>query len=113
MINWKSYYKKIPAQIKIGSSIYRIFWVNGYPKDKKQLGESNFQNEKYITININQPIKEAVHTYWHEILHVLSNEYEAGLTEKQVVALEKGLKVLLEDGNMFKKEELNGKKRRY
>ena len=116
MINWKRYYKLIPASVKIGKSTYEILWCDEFPKDRKQLGESRFDESKQILININQPIKEAVHTYWHELIHALSFEYEADLSEAQVKALEKGLKNLLTDGNIFRKEindATNKRKRRY
>lgn len=109
MINWKSYYKRIPAQVKIGGHIFEVCWVDEFPKDKKQLGESRFEESKQILINLNQPIKEAVLTYWHEILHALSFEYDAELTENQVKALEKGLSSILKSGNLFRKEITNGK----
>lgn len=109
MINWSRYYKLIPASVKIGNNVYEILWCDEFPKDQKQLGESRFDHSKQILININQPIKEAVHTYWHELLHALSFEYEANLSEKQVKALEKGLKNLLQSGNIFRKEIKHGK----
>lgn len=112
MINWSSYYKKIPAQVKIGLNTYAISWVDEFPKDHTQLGETVFGDQKQIKININQSIKEAVHTYWHEILHCLSEEYKANLTEKQVLALEKGLRDILNNGNMFKKEGKNATNKR-
>jgi Zn-dependent peptidase ImmA (M78 family) len=95
MINWKKYYKNIPSQIKIGKSVYQVLWINDFPGDIDQLGETRFQNTKQIIINTNQPIKEAVHTFFHEMLHALSFEYNADLTERQVRNLEKGLKDLI------------------
>jgi single-stranded DNA-specific DHH superfamily exonuclease len=109
MINWKRYYKLIPATVKLGDNTYEICWVDEFPRDRKQLGESRFEESKQILINLNQPIKEAVHTYWHEVLHGLSFEYDAELTEKQVLALEKGLSSILKSGNLFRKELKNGK----
>lgn len=115
MINWSKYYNSIPAKIIIGKSVYKIFWVDEYPKDNKQLGETNFSPIKYISININQTVKESVMTYWHEILHAMSYEYNANLTEKQVLALEKSLPLIIKRDNMFKgekKHETNKRKRR-
>jgi hypothetical protein len=112
MINWKRYYNLIPAEVKIGENTYEVVWKDEFPKDKKQLGESRFEESKQILINLNQPIKEAVHTYWHEILHAVSFEYDAELTEKQVQALEKGLKNLLQNGNIFRKELKNATNKR-
>lgn len=102
MINWKLYYKNIPSSIKIGKSTFEVVWIDSFPKDKHQYGESRFGETKQIVLDINQPIKEAVHTYFHEMLHCLSYEYEADLSEKQVRRLEKGLKDLLKRDNIFK-----------
>lgn len=107
MINWKKYYKNIPSSIKIGKNIYEILFIDGFPKDNEQLGESRFGDNKQIVINLNQPIKEAVHTYFHEVLHIMSFEYNVNLTEKQVLSLERGLKDLLKKDNLFKGEVFN------
>jgi hypothetical protein len=105
MINWKKYYKNIPSSIKINKATYEVLWTNDFPKDHDQLGESRFGEVKQIVINLNQPIKEAVHTYFHEMIHAISVEYEVNMTEKQVRAFEKSLKVFVENGNMFKEKE--------
>ena len=112
MINWKRHYKNIPSHVKVGKNTYEVVWINDFVYDKNQLGESRFQDTKQIVININQPIKEAVHTYFHELLHVLSYEYDADLTEKQVRSLEKGFKDFIRPGNMFKKEGTNASYKR-
>lgn len=107
-MNWSYYYKRIPATVTIGKSLYRIFWVDEYPKDDRQVGETNFNGEKFISIKIHQSKKEAVSTYWHEILHAISNEWNVNLTEKQVIELENCLPFILKKGNMFSGEK-NGK----
>lgn len=108
MINWKKHYENIPSCVKIGNNNYQVLWIDEFPKDHEQLGESRFE-EKQIVINLNQPIKEAVHTYFHEWLHIASFEYKINLTEKQVLNLEKGLKDFLKPGNMFKGEVFNAR----
>lgn len=112
MVNWKKYYNNIPSKIKIGKNVYEVLWISEFLHDQTQLGESRFGELRQIIINKNQPIKEAVHTYWHEIIHAISEEYEVGMTEKQVLAFEKSLKIILDSGNMFKKEGSNGKVQR-
>jgi len=112
MVKWSKYYKNIPSSIKIGKHTYEILWTEQFLHDKHQLGESRFGELKQIIINRNQPIKEAVHTYWHEIIHAISEEYEVGMSEKQVLSFEKSLNVILSSGNMFKKEGTNEKKSR-
>ena len=104
MINWKKYYKNIPSSIKIGKHQYEVLWIQEFPNDQHQLGESRFGENKQIIINTNQPIKEAVHTYWHEIIHAISEEYNVNMSEKQVLRFEKSLKDVILSGNMFKKE---------
>lgn len=107
MINWKKLHKNIPSSIKIGKSTYEILWVQEFHKDEHQLGETRFNDIKQIVINLNQPIKEAVHTYWHEVIHAISVEFNVGMTENQVRSFEKSLKTIIEPGNMFKKEGTN------
>lgn len=103
MINWFKYLQNIPPQIKIGKSIFEILWIDQF-KDKEQVGESRFSEEKQIIIKIGQSNKETVHTYFHEVLHAISEEYNVNLTEKQVLNLEKALKDLIKDNNLWKKE---------
>lgn len=113
MINWKKHYKNIPSSVKIGKNTYEILYISEFPKDHKQLGESRFGDNKQIIINLNQPIREAVHTYFHEILHIMSFEYDANLTENQVLGLEKGLKDLLKKDNLFKGEALASNQKKW
>lgn len=101
MISWSKFFKKIPNQVKVGKNNYEIVWINEFTRFDDQFGESRFGEEKQIVLNLNQTKKESVHTLWHEILHALSFEYEADLTEKQVQALEKGLKDLIGIGKIF------------
>ena len=84
-----------------------MLWINDFHKDEDQLGESRFGALKQIVINLNQPIKEAVHTYWHEVIHAISAEYDINLTEKQVRKFEKSLKDVISRGNIFKQEGTN------
>jgi len=103
MINWFKYLQNIPARIKIGKNTYEILWIQEF-KDKEQVGESRFSEEKQILIKIGQSNKESVHTYFHEVLHAISEEYSVNLTENQVLNLEKALKDLIKDNNLWKKE---------
>jgi len=114
MINWKYYYTNIPSEIKIGRNLYPILWTNGFPNDSKQLGESNFNESKSIIINMNQSIKETVHTLFHEMLHCISYEYDANLTENQVRKLEKALTNLINSGIITKevKNHASNKRKR-
>lgn len=70
--------------------------------DENVLGETRF-DVKQIAIKDDQPPKEKVHTYLHELLHAISDEYEVGLTETQVRALEKAIYYILKGDNVFRK----------
>lgn len=111
-INWHTFYSQIPSSVKIGQNQYNVLYTDGFPDDPRQLGQSSFDEEKQIIINLNQPIKEFVHTYIHEILHCISYEYDVDLTERQVIALESALKDVVMPRNLFKKKvgKFNGKK---
>lgn len=109
MINWFKYLQSIPPRIKIGKSIFEVLWISEF-KDKEQVGESRFSEEKQILIKINQSNKETVHTYFHEVLHAISEEYSVNLTEKQVLNFEKALKDLLRKNNLWKEVKNESKK---
>jgi len=117
MVKWKDYFNRIPASVKVNKSTYEVHWIDSFPKDKEQLGESRFNdNEREIVIKLGQNDKETVKTYWHELCHVASEEYGINLTENQVLKLENFLKDVLTPGNIFKKgnkSEANKRKRRY
>lgn len=111
MINYRKHLKTIPAEVKIGETLYEVLWCKEFPRDKKQLGDTRFV-EKQIIIKENQTPKELLVTYFHEVLHCASKEYGAELTENQVLALENLLTDLIRKGNIFKKVRQNGKKQR-
>jgi hypothetical protein len=88
-IRWSFLKNCIPTHIKIKQSEYEIVWVEDF-KDGKTLGETRF-NTKQIVLKTNETDNETFHTYVHEVLHAVSDEYDIGLTEKQVRKLEKSL----------------------
>ena len=102
MINWKSLTKRIPHRVQVTrKSFYEICYVDTFV-DKDVLGETRF-DRKQIAIKDEQPPKEKVHTYLHELLHAISEEYDVGLTENQVRSLEKAIYYMLKSGNVFRK----------
>src|SRR5258706_8562355 len=103
MNSWKKVVSRIPSNIQIGKSNYEILWSRSYISGKNA-GETRFDNQKQILISTNQSKKEIAHTYFHEVLHAMSNEYGANLSEKQVLALEKGIEVFLRRDNLFSRE---------
>lgn len=86
MIKWKSLKKNIPHRIKVGPTEYEVLYVDDF-KDGATLGETRFDPPQ-IVLKDDQTAKETVLTMFHEMLHAISNEYSAKLTETQVRALE-------------------------
>lgn len=88
-INWFSLKNLIPIHIKFKDTEYEIVWVDTF-KDETIEGETRF-NSSQIVLKMDKDNKEVVHTFFHELLHAASEEYDVGLTEKQVKKLEKSL----------------------
>lgn len=101
MINWKKIAKRIPHFVTIRrKAVYEVVWIDEFKNDKV-VGETRW-DPKQIVIKTNQTPRETVHTYIHEVLHAISQEYNVALTEAQVMALEDALTVALTAGNIFK-----------
>lgn len=79
---------RLPATVRITSKIK--YDVLSSPCIGELHGICDFEKLQ-IVINPHQSNTEAHKTLIHEILHAVSNEYDAGLTENQVRALEEGL----------------------
>lgn len=100
-MQWKKLVKLIPSKVQIKQKTdYEIVWTEEHVSEEN-LGETRF-DPKQIVISKDQCDKEKVHTYWHEVLHAISHEYGADLTETQVLKLEKALYYLLKPNNLFK-----------
>lgn len=105
MIKWKQFIKRIPNKVRITrDTSYEILWVDDFHDEDDKYGETRL-DDKQIVLNKNQSNKELVHTYYHELLHALSHEYDVGLTETQVRKLERSLAYILKDGNVFKDDK--------
>lgn len=101
MISWKSLVKRIPLQIKTSKKdVYDIVFVKDF-LDGNTLGETRFHT-KQIALLLGQSPKQTIHTYLHEILHAISDTYDAKLTETQILALEKAIDFVLRKNNIFK-----------
>lgn len=96
MTNWKSLSKRIPKKFKVGRKTFKVIFINNVD----YLGLSDW-NKNRIYLNKKQSKKELVHTYIHEIIHIMSDEYELKISEKQVQGLEKTLRFWIESGNIF------------
>lgn len=103
MINWKRLVKQIPISVSIAKEKYEIVWIQDF-KDGTTLGETRF-DPKQIVIKSNESPKLTVHVYIHEVIHAISNEFNIGLTESQVLALEEALSTILKKDNVFKAKE--------
>lgn len=97
-MDWKYWLKRIPNKIQIKRKrFYEVLWADEFA----HYGETRFDKSQ-IVLALGQVPSETVHTYLHEVLHAISAEYDADLTERQVRALEKALYYVLKAGNLFK-----------
>lgn len=90
-INWPSLRLNIPHKVKVApKEFFEILWSDclADTQGKKIYGRTEF-DPKQIIINVDQADKDAVLTYFHEFIHALDDQHEIGLTEKQVIKLEK------------------------
>lgn len=93
-VNWKKLKNSIPPSFKIKGKTWEVLWVDDFA-DGKTWGETRFDKKQVVIKNGLSP-KLTVHTFIHELFHVISDETKANLTEKQVLALEKATPYLLE-----------------
>ena len=100
-IDWVDLVSRITHLIQLKKAKYEVCWIDDF-KDGKTLGETRFNHPKQILIKNGQSSKEAVSTYFHEVLHAVSEEFEVGLTEEQVLKLEKAIPWVLKPGNLLK-----------
>lgn len=101
MINWNNLKKRIPSRVTIGNNSYEILFIDEF-SSPSTLGETRLE-DKQIVLKNGQTPKELVKTYIHECLHAVSEEYDVGLTEQQILKLEESLTFILKEGNVFKK----------
>jgi hypothetical protein len=98
-INWKKLANSIPHVLpKIGNEVFEVVYIDDF-KDGKTLGETRF-TLKQIVIKSGQSDIELCKTMFHECLHLVSDHCKAGLTENQVLALEKSLPFWLKLGKI-------------
>lgn len=102
---WKKWAKRIPASVQLSRSRkYEVLHSEEIKSNQDVLGETRF-DEKQVVLKTGQSDRELVHTYFHELIHVASFEYDANLTETQVRALEDSLYYVLKKNNIFKETE--------
>lgn len=109
-INWKKLAKSIPNLTPpVQGESYEIVYIDDF-KDGKTLGETRF-DFKQIVIKKNQSDTELCYTAFHEILHLISDQYKVRLTESQVLALEKSLPFWLKLGKMIEETKKKNKRK--
>lgn len=100
MIKWKELKSKIPHLVTFKRKSYEVCWIDNF-KDEHVMGETRF-NPRQIVIKNGLSDRETCLTYLHEVMHAVSHECGAELTETQVRVLENMLTDILKKGNIFK-----------
>jgi hypothetical protein len=105
-VNWKKKMSQIPSRVQIAPKVfYEVVWQKEIVDTKgNHLYGLTDLNNKIITVQMGLPARLTVETYIHECIHALSDAYGLGLTENQVLAMEKPLAYILKDNNLFKEE---------
>lgn len=94
MINWKKVKSNIPTNFKIKNGVkYETVYI-GELDAGATVGEARL-DDKLIVLSSKMSPKQTVSTFYHELIHVISHEYNADLTEKQVLAIEASISYLL------------------
>jgi hypothetical protein len=89
--NWQKSRNNIPTRVRTGiRKFFAVLWADTLfdTKGNKLYGLTYF-DPLQIIISKDQSDKEAVYTAWHEFLHGIDHDHDIGLTEPQVVKLEK------------------------
>lgn len=101
VVDYDKLASKIPFRVHLGRGIYyEIVWVDDFP-DGKTCGETRFE-KKQIAIKAGMSTKLTVITLIHEYLHAFSDVYGLGLTENQILKMEKSFYYVLKPNNLFK-----------
>lgn len=100
---WLKYKKRIPSRVQVGNNHYEILYTDGF-SNENTLGETRLE-DKQIILRRDLNSKELVKTYLHECLHAISEEFEVGLSEQQILNLEEAIIYVLKEDNFFKKEK--------
>lgn len=99
-MDWKKLRRKIPHRVQVAKNAwYEVAYVDDF-KDGSTYGETRFDPRQIVIQNGLSP-KLTVTTYIHECAHAFSEEHEAGLTESQILALEKAFYYMLKSDNVF------------
>lgn len=104
MVNWRKLRSSIPSSVHIGKQLYEIVFIDQF-LDPHTLGETRFEGKRQIVIKNGLTPKETVKVYFHELIHAFSEEFNAEMTETQVLAMEKGLHWWMKRDNIFEKDK--------
>lgn len=85
-VNWHKIKNKIPPKVKVRNRYYEVLWAVQLGEGN-HIGETRFDKPQIIISKKLSP-KQAVLCFFHEYLHAISFEYDANLTENQVLATE-------------------------
>lgn len=106
-LSYKKLKVNIPTNMKTSpTDNFEVLWSDDLTDagGKKLYGMTRFEPNQ-VLISKDQTDKDAVLTAWHEMIHALCHSHEIGLTETQVVKLEKSFPYIrqfiltLEKGN--------------
>lgn len=99
-VDWRSLERHIPHRVQINNNrFYEVVEVQDFP-DGNTDGECRYDQNQIVLLKDLTP-KSKVSCYIHELIHATSDEFDANLTENQVLALEKALYYWLKKGNIF------------
>lgn len=103
MIKWKLLRKLIPSKVQIKKDVfYEVFWVETI-EGGRLLGECRY-DIRQIFVSTKQSDKELCLTFFHELLHAFSHEYELELKETQILKFESTLHYFIKIIKQFKKD---------
>lgn len=92
--NWNKLAKNIPTKVQIASkNHYEVLLIKDF-HGEDTYGEARYA-EKQIVLRSDLGPKIMTETFYHEVLHALSEEHNIGLTEEQVLHFESTLPYLI------------------
>lgn len=99
--NWRHLARRIPSWVRVAAGRdYEIVKVGRF-KDNEHVGETRFTSSQIVIQAGHTPYK-TIEIYLHELLHAISEEHDVGLTENQILKLEKAFRYVLMPHNVFK-----------
>lgn len=95
--------KNYPKKLKINKALYDLEIVPHIEETETLVVRGyHYPDEKKILLLSKQTSKELFSTFWHEILHGLSAEYDIKIRHKLIYALEGPLAKFIDDNFIIK-----------